>query len=497
MKIKITLASALFAAAASIASADSLYWVDSRTYTNGIDKSHNQPTDFNSNTESKWIGGVFKWATSAPTLGEDGKPVYSYADSSVVPDENTDVFFSFSGLTDYGMAGSPYLSDDITIKSLTVTGLNKEYMMMHLNNHVFSIKEDLTFQSAGWLDVWFFGAKHFDIQGNIVFDNPDNPDNPNNYVDLARDPASKITVGKDVIFKSKARLQFATKGTGTFQNAQSVVSGVARFNGTSASIYIGTKTKDAGEQFYSFGGVSGTNAAAKLGVDGTEGAVANSTLVLTNTDAQSFAGKLYDSYERSGSTVQGTLNIVMNGSVDGVQTFSGENTFTGYIQVESGKLLVKSAMDSTHGKLSLNGGSVGAIDSLNVSSAEWNGGRLSYFNSGNSAPELIAVAGDFAKNASGKIVVDFNGFDASEVVDDDIWFDILSAGSLTGFSDDANDDFGFTGLGDDSIRAIFKWSDSGSSKMLSVSFATVPEPAAIAAVLGAVALAFAVRRGRK
>jgi len=183
--------------------------------------------------------------------------------------------------------------------------------------------------------------------------------------------------------------------------------------------------------------------------------------------------------------------------VDGVQTFSGENTFTGYIQVESGKLLVKSAMDSTHGKLSLNGGSVGAIDSLNVSSAEWNGGRLSYFNSGNSAPELIAVAGDFAKNASGKIVVDFNGFDASEVVDDDIWFDILSAGSLTGFSDDANDDFGFTGLGDDSIKAIFKWAGSGSSKMLSVSFATVPEPAAIAAVLGAVALAFAVRRGRK
>lgn len=491
MKIKITLASALFVAAASIASADSLYWVDSRTYTNGASGSHNQPTDFNSNTESKWAEGVFKWATSAPTLGEDGKPVYSYADSSVAPDENTDVFFSFSGLTGYGEAGSPNLSDDITIKSLTVTGLNKDYMMMRLNDHVFSIKEDLTFKNAGWPDVWFFGAKHFDIQGNVVFENS------TNYVDLGRDPASKITVGKDVIFNSGGRLQFATKGTGTFQNAQSVVSGVARFNNTSASIYIGTKSKDAGEQFYSFGGVSGTNAAAKFGVDGTEGKIANSTLVLTNTDAQTFAGKLYDSYERSGSTVQGTLNIVMNGSADGVQTFSGENTFTGYIQVESGKLLVKSAMDSTHGKLSLNGGAVGAIDSLNVSSAEWNGGKLSYFNSGNSAPELIAVAGDFAKNASGKIVVDFNGFDASDIVDEDIWYDILSAGSLTGFSDDANDDFGFTGLGDDSIKAIFKWSDSGSSKMLSVSFATVPEPAAIAAVLGAVALAFAVRRGHK
>lgn len=491
MKIKITLASALFVAAASIASADSLYWVDSRTYTNGASGSHNQPTDFNSNTESKWAEGVFKWATSAPTLGEDGKPVYSYADSSVAPDENTDVFFSFSGLTGYGEAGSPNLSDDITIKSLTVTGLNKDYMMMRLNDHVFSIKEDLTFQNAGWPDVWFFGAKHFDIQGNIVFDNS------TNYVDLARDPASKITVGKDIIFKSAGKLQFATKGTGTFQDAQSVVSGVARFNNTSASIYIGTKSDTVGEQFYSFGGVSGTNAAAKFGVDGTEGKIANSTLVLTNTDAQTFAGKLYDSYERSGSTVQGTLNIVMNGSADGVQTFSGENTFTGYIQVESGKLLVKSAMDSTHGKLSLNGGAVGAIDSLNVSSAEWNGGKLSYFNSGNSAPELIAVAGDFAKNASGKIVVDFNGFDASDIVDEDIWYDILSAGSLTGFSDDANDDFGFTGLGDDSIKAIFKWSDSGSSKMLSVSFATVPEPAAIAAVLGAVALAFAVRCGRK
>lgn len=493
MKIKNTLASALFAAAASVAFADSLYWVDSRTYTNNASGSHNVATDFNSNKESDLIAGVYKWATSAPTLGEDGKPVYSYADSSVVPDGNTDVFFSFSGLTGYGEAGSPNLSGDITIKSLTVTGLNKEYMMMRLNDHVFSIKEDLTLKNAGagWLHVWFFGAKHFDIQGNVVFENS------TNYVDLARDPASKITVGKDVIFNSDGRLQFATKGTGTFQNAQSVVSGVARFNNTSASIYIGTKFIDVGEQFYSFGGVSGTNTAAKLGVDGTEGAIANSTLVLTNTDAQSFAGKLYDSYERNGSVVQGTLNIVMNGSQTGVQTFSGENTFTGYIQVESGKLLVKSAMDSTHGKLSLNGGAVGAIDSLNVSSAEWNGGRLSYFNSGNSAPELIAVAGDFAKNASGKIVVDFNGFDASGIVDEDIWYDILSAGSLTGFSDDANDDFGFTGLGDNSIKAIFKWSDSGSSKMLSVSFATVPEPAAIAAVLGAVALAFAVRRGRK
>lgn len=95
MKIKNTLASALFAAAASVAFADSLYWVDSRTYTNNASGSRNVATDFNSNKESDLIAGVYKWATSAPTLGEDGKPVYSYADSSVVPGENTDVFFSF------------------------------------------------------------------------------------------------------------------------------------------------------------------------------------------------------------------------------------------------------------------------------------------------------------------------------------------------------------------------------------------------------------------
>lgn len=85
------------------------------------------------------------------------------------------------------------------------------------------------------------------------------------------------------------------------------------------------------------------------------------------------------------------------------------------------------------------------------------------------------------------------------------WIEILTAGELSGFDlesklgeniYDANGDF--YAIGVENGVAIFRWVESlDNGYSLQVGFAQVPEPAAVAAFLGALALGVAaMRRGR-
>lgn len=101
----------------------------------------------------------------------------------------------------------------------------------------------------------------------------------------------------------------------------------------------------------------------------------------------------------------------------------------------------------------------------------------------------ISIAGVFSKNADGQIEINFDGLNGAVYIGDT--FELISAGSLDGFNlDDANADFAAVNL----LNAIaeFSWNDG----TLSVTFGQIPEPAAVAAVLGAAVLFFALRRKR-
>ena len=193
------------------------------------------------------------------------------------------------------------------------------------------------------------------------------------------------------------------------------------------------------------------------------------------------------------------MNVVMNGSAK--QVLSGDNSFNGYIQVESGTLVLRTAFGASHGKLTINGGKIGAITNMTVSSAEWNGGAISFINSdeaiANETPETITIEGDFLKSGAGKIMMDFNNFDTIYIVDKDIWLDLIYVdGETTGFSNEANDDFYAANL---DTYADFQWIDGedGLGKVLQVSFTSVPEPAELAVLIGAIALSMAVFRRRR
>ena len=162
---------------------------------------------------------------------------------------------------------------------------------------------------------------------------------------------------------------------------------------------------------------------------------------------------------------------------------------------------MRTVSGASHGKLTINGGKIGAITNMTVSSAEWNGGAISFINSDDAiameTPETITIKGDFLKSGAGKIMMDFNNFDTIDLVDEDIWFDLIYVdGETLGFADDANDDFYATNL---DTYADFQWVDveDGLGKVLQVSFTSVPEPAELAIVIGAIALSMAVFRRRR
>ena len=438
-------------------------------------------------------------------------PEYTYASPVVVPNENTDVYFKFTDFSEgsssvgyrYRVAGSPTLTADVTIKSLTIENANDNWLMFKTNGHDLTIKEDLTYSSRAvayigndtGTDIYVGGSVNMHGIGTSVW----------NALRIGYDGVNSIKIGKDIIFKGNpGRVQLATAGAATtFATPQSVVSGIVDFSGYTSRLDLGRAGKDGVEQFYAFGGLSGTNSEAMISTGAEAHANGlNSTLVLKNAADAEFAGMVTNPVtadDSDGSAITTTMNVVMNGSAK--QVLSGDNSFNGYIQVESGTLVLRTASGASHGKLTINGGKIGAITNMTVSSAEWNGGVISFINSDDAiatqTPETITIKGDFLKSGAGKIMMDFNNFDTIGLVDEDIWFDLIHVdGETLGFADDANDNFYATNLG---TYADFQWiaGEDGLGKVLQVSFTSVPEPAELAVLIGAIALSMAVFRRRR
>ena len=116
-KLPLALSVASLIISAACASADTLYWADATTYFNaaasgnieGTDNIWNIGRDFSS-AEKSGYSDAYNWATGytikeVKVPSDSGEttyyvPEYTYASPVVVPNENTDVYFKFTGFSE-------------------------------------------------------------------------------------------------------------------------------------------------------------------------------------------------------------------------------------------------------------------------------------------------------------------------------------------------------------------------------------------------------------
>ena len=215
-------------------------------------------------------------------------------------------------------------------------------------------------------------------------------------------------------------------------------------------------------------------------------------LIFTNKEDCDFSGTFT---ENRSSTIKTVMSVKMAGENGKKQIIRADSAFTGTVEVESGTLIMHST--TALGKLTMTGGGFGGIEGgVVVSGAEWLGGDIVFHNTETffgGLADKITVEGTFTKSAEGKIGVDFSGLDAASLIEEgNNVFDLITANAFEGsFSSDANDDFEAKNL----LNAIADFAWAGNT--LTVTFSQVPEPAAIAALFGALALGLAALRRRR
>lgn len=306
--------------------------------------------------------------------------------------------------------------------------------------------------------------------------------------------AKEITINKIVFQSDKSNLYMGLNNSSAGYHSN-VLNG-ADFGATSAKLNLGYYAGKSANQFFAFNGISGTNAAATIttssanetGLDGTE-----STLVFTNAKDAAFNGIVTNTVktitkEGISYNIDTTLNVVMDGSKK--QILSGANDFKGTITVKGGTLVLNTASGAKHGILTMTDGAFGAYGNTNVEAISYQGGSF-YANADAIANGYsITTDGAFTKATEEQVFIDFDGLDASAY---DGTYSLITAASFIDATGNALTaaDFAAKNLLNGSANFVID------GNTLKVSFAAVPEPATIAAILGAAALAFAAYRRRK
>lgn len=275
-----------------------------------------------------------------------------------------------------------------------------------------------------------------------------------------------------------------------------VIHGVVQMNNSAdgqkfASLMIGrNEAEKYCDSHVAIGGLNGSGRIiTKLLSDDSNAA----TSYLTFQNAEGVNTSFTGSLRRAQGNYRDNVAFIMDGAGTQSVSLSG-NSGAGVVgvTVKNGTFYLGNSDSS--GALVMEGGKFGAINGGTAfDSAVWKGGAFSFANHETfygGTPDKITVTGTFSKEAEGQIAVDFEGLDATDLIG--YTFDLISAGVVDGtFSSDANDDFAARNLLN--AMADFAWNGNA----LQVTFSQVPEPAAFAALIGAVALALAARRGRR
>lgn len=234
------------------------------------------------------------------------------------------------------------------------------------------------------------------------------------------------------------------------------------------------------------GGLQGSNLYGynKLSISGIH---SDRTLTFTNKagTSASWSGAIDNGGNR--------FNIVMDESAAGSQDLDIVSGSVNDIALKGGIFYI-SSVSATTGTLSIDGGFYNTKgDGAKFAAIDlYSGGFI--FESGALENGYEISAGKISKSGTEKIAVDFNGLYAPEYYGYE--FVLISADAVDETIDleNANRDFAAANLYDGC--AIFKWVENEGKYALSVTFSEVPEPAAVAMLLGAGALFFALRKRR-
>ena len=241
-------------------------------------------------------------------------------------------------------------------------------------------------------------------------------------------------------------------------------------------------TTDRANSYAQFGGITGS---------GTIAAKGTGTLKIKLT-----GGNVSEYTSSAATSIAAGASIELTVDSPATQKFTNSAFNVSKTVVKNGALEIA----GNAGAVELLGGEISSIKNLSVgdvlamSSLTWSGGKIA-LNLGDGTCDSISIAGDFTTSGTGGLVFSFTFddiviSDALEAsADGKLVFDIVSA---TGSTTLGNTNFVFQ----DQAYGKYAYLFDGSKLTMTLA-GTVPEPATVAAILGALALAFAVIRRRK
>ena len=459
------------------------------------------------------LGAVAISASSfAETLTYDGSAKGSFYDGSywggTVPSETSDIVFDEKAkATAYELdAKNGVTVNSITDNSITDRTLDNpwgKYIKINIGESTFTILEDLTLASNHNFVPFTFesganGAGDVVIKGNIISKLASDGSTGESLFGNGNNLLKSVTVGGNIELQgSKFR----------FHALNVSVNGVLNFTGDSSNTQLNLCYGPASGQSISlsFGGLNGTNKEIKVG--GLASAIIENssfTMTFTNSGTSKFNGKF--GYDKGGASIlqNNTYNLVMNGTSTGVQYY--EDTGTAYsfdnVTVKSGKLNFYSEIGKS--VIYLEGGTLspatvtGEIAILKAEAINWDNGKISFdLVEDNSASDKIVLEYKLSKTSfsvpggTREIELIADPHDIAAWIDasgeDKITYTLIEYGS----TDFKKGDIVFSQI--DGINIDYDFGDTA----LTVTLSKVPEPATIAAIFGACALAMAAFRRRR
>ena len=459
------------------------------------------------------LGAVaISFSSFAETLTYDGSAKGSFYDGSywggIVPSETSDIVFDEKAKA---IAYELDATNGVTVNSITDNSITDrtldnpwgKYIKINIGESTFTILEDLTLASNHNFVPFTFesganGAGDVVIKGNIISKLASDGSTGESLFGNGNNLLKSVTVGGNIELQgSKFR----------FHALNVSVNGVLNFTGDSSNTQLNLCYGPASGQSISlsFGGLNGTNKEIKVG--GLASAIIENssfTMTFTNSGTSKFNGKF--GYDEGGASIlqNNTYNLVMNGTSTGVQYY--EDTGTAYsfdnVTVKSGKLNFYSEIGKS--VISLEGGTLspatvtGEIAILKAEAINWDNGKISFdLVEDNSASDKIVLEYSLSKTSfsvpggTREIELIADPYDIAAWIDasgeDKITYTLIEYGS----TDFKNGDIVFSQI--DGINIDYNFGDTA----LTVTLSKVPEPATIAAILGACALAMAAFRRRR
>ena len=278
---------------------------------------------------------------------------------------------------------------------------------------------------------------------------------------------------------------------GSFASPKLLVNKVATLNGNGR--IVGTGTSANSELYMSFGGLAGTGTINGASNDNA----AKGYIEFTNTAKSRFDGKILlsdSSFWGGGSNKE--IHLVMNGS--SVQEFSNTASTISSVTVNSGEI---SMVAQNAGALYLHGGKLSVFNDdmaqvgnvLNADSLAWGAGTVK-LGIGLSGNDSISLSGALSKSGSGDLKLELVFADGVAQMFEELGEDLNAEYTLISY--DSNEG---VAAGDVSIIAPsgFKYTLNFGENALTLNVSAVPEPATVAAILGALALGLALYRRHK